>query len=274
MGLHISNRWSSLLMEATEGLLIVGLERSAKFSHKSLTDDRFIIGPHRESLTVDRFKSILTELKFPAEHTADSINLFGESNQIGLGFEQRNGVSSYRLYFEFFNRYKPDPQLNSGTLHIGCKWQCGSPGGLTVTRYFFAPLFDGNNSEQIIRAIFTSVNKRFVDDIVCAVERPIALILPKHRIITCAAEEGSCRNSFDVNLYSSGEKVNFIEMEVINIAKFLKIENKDTDRFLYESGSADLGHISSGLDAMNNPFFTLYFDDFTQMQEQKNSINK
>ena len=67
--------------------------------------------------------------------------------------------------------------------------------------------------------------------------------------------------------------MNFIEKELVSIAQFLKIENENIKRFLKENGDADLGHISSGLDAANNPFFTIYFDDFTQIMNQKTNSN-
>ncbi len=268
MGLYISNQWSSHLMEITNDLLIVGLERSVKFSHRSLNSDRFIIGPQHKSLTAELLKTILTGLKFPAEHISDALSWFTKSNQIGLGFEQKNGVSSYRLYFEFFDRYRPDPVMNCGMLHLGYKWCCSDPSDMFVTRYSYVPNFNGNNPGQVVRSMINTLNTIFVDEVVSLTERALAGIPPNKRIMTCAAEKSGCRNSFDVNVYSSKNRVNFVKDELRRIIDFFKIDRRELDAFLDKSGGAALGHISCGMDAMNNPFFTIYFDDFTPVINQ------
>lgn len=269
MGLCISDRWSSRLMEVISDLLIVGLERSVKLTHRSLNSDRFIIGPKHDSLTPERLEQILTELNFPVRYIPEVLSRLGESNQTGLGFEQLNGNATYRLYLEFFNGYKPDPSSNSGVLHVGYKWLCGNPVEMTVTRYSYTPLFHGDNHEQVVRKTLMTVNDSFVDEVVSAAERSLANIPCKHRIITSAKEDEGCRYSFDVNVYKSAKTVAFLEPELRNIARFFKIEKQLMNEFLNVTGNATLGHISSGVDAVHNPFFTVYFDDFTAIMKRK-----
>ena len=269
MGLYISNQWSSQLMEVTNDLLIIGLERSAKFSHRSLNSDRFIIGPQHKSLTADHLNFILAGLNFPKQFVPDALNWFSKSNQIGLGFEQNNGVSSYRLYFEFFDRYKPDPLLNSGVLHLGYKWHCDDPSKIKVTHYVFAPHFDGRNPEQVVRKTLFTVNESFTGDVVSATVKTFADVPAENRIMTCAAEDCGCRRSFDVNVYKSKKNLSFLKTELENISQFFRIEKTVLEKFLSESGNAVLGHISCGLDTNNNPFFTVYFDDFTTYLTQR-----
>lgn len=252
-------------MEITKDLLIIGIERSVKFSHRSLNSDRFIIGPQHKSLTADHLKLILTELNFPGQIVPQALECFAKSNQTGLGFEQNNGMSTYRLYFEFFDRFKGDLSANNGILHLGYKWSCDNPEQMSVTKYTFAPLFDGNNVEQTVRKILTNFSERFINDAVTATVKSFSDIPPKARIMTCASEERGCRNSFDINIYRSLKKVGYLRSEFESIAGFFKIEESAVKKFLDETSGASLGHISCGFDSMNNPFFTVYFDDLTSI---------
>lgn len=273
MGLYISNKWSLQLIDTIANLLIAGLERSAKFSHRSLTCDRFIIGPKQESFSSEQLHQILTGLNFPEEHIPDALNWFGKSNQTGIGFERNNSISSYRLYFEFFDRYRPEPVLNTGLIHLGYKWQCDNSANMKITRYSYASYFNGYNSEQIVRNVLITSNKEFCNTVVSAVKRTQEGTDPKLRIMTCASEEVGCRRSFDVNIYKSQKKVNFIQDELEKIARYFKIDQPVMEKFLQDSNEADLGHISCGTDTLNNPFFTVYFDDYTDFvkSNMKNS---
>jgi len=268
MGLFISNRWSSKLMETIDDLLIVGLERSAKFSHRNLTSDRFIIGPMHKSLTAEQLKFILTELKLPGPYLTDALEWFGKTNQIGLGFEQCNGVSTYRLYLEFFDRYTPDLVKSKGLLHLGYKWNCENPESVRVTRYSFAPFFNDNNPEQVVRKVLSNTNEKFTADVISAIWKSLADVSPDQWIMTCAEEDRGCRNSFDVNVYRGHKKLNLIKEELENISRYFRIDEMVMGKFIEESGDAALGHISCGRDAINNPFFTVYFDDFTSYIKQ------
>jgi hypothetical protein len=252
-------------MEITKDLLIIGLERSVKFSHRSINSDRFIIGPQHKSLTADHLKIILTGLNFPGQIVPQALECFTKSNQTGLGFEQNNGISSYRLYFEFFDRFKGDPSINNGILHLGYKWRCDDPEQMSVTKYTFAPLFDGNNVEQTVKKILATFSQSFVNDVVTATVKSLSDIPPKARIVTCASEERGCRNSFDINIYRSLKKVSYLRNELENIARFFKIEESAVKKFLDETSDASLGHISCGFDSINNPFFTVYFDDLSSI---------
>jgi hypothetical protein len=269
MGLHISNQWSSQLMDVLGDCTIAGLERSAKFSHRSLNDDRFIIGPHHKSFTVDRLQGILRGLRFPESHLSEAVGGFEKSNQCGLGFERNNGVSSYRFYLEFFDQYVPDPTLNRGVLHIGYKWLCDDPAKMIVTRYSYAPSFDGNNPERVIRDALIAMNGQFVDAVISAALKSTADIPPGNRIMTCASEATGCRRSFDVNVYKSKKKLDFIGPELEQIVRFFQIEQKILDTFLAESGYATIGHIAAGLNAVHDPFFTVYFDDYSDFAKQR-----
>ena len=107
------------------------------------------------------------------------------------------------------------------------------------------------------------MNKQLTDAVVAAALKSVADIPAGNRIMTCAAEATGCRRSFDVNVYKSGKKVRFIGDELGKIALFFHVSPPMLDTFLAESGDATLGHLSGGLDARNDPFFTMYFDDFT-----------
>lgn len=269
MGLYISNGWSSRLMDCIKDVAIAGLERSAKFSHKSLNPDRYIIGPEHKSFSERCFKKILAELSFPASSLSDVLNYFEKSNQSGFGFEQKNGVSSYRLYLEFFDRYEPEPSLNRGLIHLGYKWQCDDPAKITITRYSFAPFFTGNNTEQVIRTALGAINGNFIENVISAALKSVADISPKNRIITTASEEMGCRHSFDVNVYKSKKRLNSLAYELSNIACYFHIKLQELEMFLEESGNATLGHVAAGLNTTNDPFFTVYFDDFTDILKQR-----
>lgn len=269
MGMIISNKWSSRLIDLTKDLQIAGFERSAKLTHRNLNVERYIIGPKRDSLTVDQLEGILTKLDFPKQYLPQVLTQLNESNQCGLGFERKKRVSSYRLYFEFFDRYKSDPSLNNGILHIGYKWQCDDPARIVVTRYSFPRLFDGKNPEQIIRKIFVAADEDFVGNVVAAVHKTVADIPHRDRIMTYATEESGCRRSFDMNVYRGRKKMSFLKCELENIGAFFKIEDIVLTSFINETQNADVGHVSSGFDSSNNPFFTLYFDDLTPFLSDK-----
>lgn len=263
MSLFVSNKWSLQLFDSISNLQIAGLERSAKFSHRSLNCDRFIIGPKHEKLTSDLLTQILKNLNFPEKYLSEALTMFEKSNQEGLGFERNCSECSYRLYFEFFDRYKPEPILNTGLLHLGYKWQCDNSENIKKTSYSYAPFFSGENAEQIVCKTLMGVNKIFCNTVVSTTIKAVADVIPEYRIITCAFEDVGCRRSFDVNVYKSKKKVSFIKEELEKIAAFFKIEQQVLDNFYNDSCNADLGHISGGTDTMNNPFFTIYFDDYT-----------
>jgi hypothetical protein len=265
MGLYISNKWSSKLIEVTKDIEIVGLERSAKFSHKCLNDDRFIIGPKHGSFKEDLFLILLKKFQFPSEYLSDAVKLFYEANQIGIGFESKQQVSFYKLYFEFFNQQLVNHDIRNGTLHIGYKWKCDEPSSINITRYRYIPFFNGSNPENVIRQKMFAVNESFLKNVVLATNKVLATIEPKNRIMTYAHDENGCRNSFTVKMYKSKKKLSFIRLELEGIAKYFKISKKIVDSFFIRSGDAKLGHIAGGMNQMNDPFFTVYFDDFINL---------
>lgn len=264
MGLYISNEWSSRLIELTSDLVIAGLERSAKFTHNFLNSDRYIIGPQHKSLSEEKLQFILKKMNFPEKFLPGVLSGLSTSNQCGLGFERTNS-SSYRLYLEFFDRYKPDPLENKGLLHIGYKWQCDDPQKMRITRYSYAPFFNGQNAEQVVQRTLGVTNGTFIRNVVSAVTKSVVDTPVPNRIMTCATDESGCRRSFDVNVYRSGKKMHFLTDELENIGTFFKVDKPVLDSFIGETGSADIGHLSAGFNNVNDPFFTVYFDDLTPL---------
>ena len=115
-----------------------------------------------------------------------------------------------------------------------------------------------------------TANEKFIDSIVSATMKAVADIKPDNRVMTYAHDEKGCRNSFTAKIYKSKKGLNFIRAEVDQIACFFNIEQKLVNRFFENSGGAKLGHIAGGMNTMNDPFFTIYFDDLYDVLKKDN----
>jgi hypothetical protein len=72
-------------------------------------------------------------------------------------------------------------------------------------------------------------------------------------------EKGNPRNSFDINLYKSGVRIEEIKPFLVKLADYYDLDPQEFSVFCDQIASKRFGHLAGGLDREGRDFMTIYY---------------
>ena len=244
-----------------------GLERSAKFGDGEINEDRFLAIVHKDSLGPDAkagLARIARTLALPEAMLAMLSEHLGEAEIVHFGYEGGK-AGLYKIYVEFSGRVRRGLAKGAVTatelVHVAVKWRPDDPQSARVSRYFWPAEARG------VEAIRSRIGKLRPDGgTLPSVDAAFYMVeaalphCPEDRIFFMEVrEDGSPRQSFDINFYSAGLEVEAVEPAIRRLGNAYDIEPAKLDAFLSRIARQPLGHLSGGLGRNGQDFATLYF---------------
>ena len=245
-----------------------GYERSVKFTANSLIRNRYLLSLHKNVFSrqsTDALFGILHYLHAPESCIAEIRSALPGADVIHLGFEKQANIATYKLYLEHASRFRAamesDGQRGTQQLvHLAFKWRSGKAAKWVKTYY---------NCQHDLNdvGVIDGMQVVYADRASSIVAQTAVEILQKTLLQTDidelmfmqVHEEGNPRRSFDLNLYSAEMKVSDIAELLHKIANYFSIATDNWVRFIKDSSTEDLGHISGGIGRDGKEFLTVYF---------------
>lgn len=243
------------------------MEYSFKMTAKSLLNRRYLIGIEKSDISIIEMEEICEQMEMPSGYWKAFTEKTADANMFFLGYEENQSRRTHKAYLEFWKKVIEtvrDTPLKTEPLplHIGFKWDPADPKKRAISTYFCHPLlpvpgilkriaalYDGNddkNASRIIRKLVAQAADRIdLDDSFIYVE---------------VSEEESSRQSFDLNLYKAGMRVEDIRSSLSELFRHYAIEFHRWERFVDSIGDSLLGHISGGIGRNGQAFFTVYYE--------------
>jgi hypothetical protein len=188
----------------------------------------------------------------------------GEAEIVHFGYEGGK-AGLYKIYVEFSGRVRRGLAKGAVTatelVHVAVKWRPDDPQSARVSRYFWPAEARG------VAAIRNRLGKLHPDNgTLPSVDAAFDMIeaalphCPEDRIFFMEVrEDGSPRQSFDINFYSAGLDVEAVEPAIRRLGNAYDIEPAKLGAFLSRIARQPLGHLSGGLGRNGQDFATLYF---------------
>ena len=243
-----------------------GLERSIKFVTGNIYADRILLSIHADTLgesPVTRLKSILDETGFPASSIDQVLDLLPAAELIHFGFERNASGYLYKCYLENSVEYLTAVRRgvrSSALVYTAFKWEPGKTNGLRVSEYTGhagAELFTITNQiKEIYTENQTSSALAAILSIIEHVTEKNPQIMPMFMTVT---EAENPRFSFDLNLYDASLHLNDFHDEVFLVSEYFGVDQGAWTGHYSRIEHMVLGHLSGGIDAMGEEFFTIYF---------------
>lgn len=244
-----------------------GLERSAKLGDGNINEDRFLAILHKDSLGPDAragLGRIARQLALPEAMLDRLCQQLGEAEIVHFGYEGGK-AGLYKIYVEFSDRVRrglaKGAKAANELVHIAVKWRPDDPDSARESRYVWPA--EARGVEAIRQRLvglrsqagsFPSVDGAF--ELIEAARHHC----PDDRIFFMEVQEdGSPRQSFDINFYSAGLKVAAVADAVRRLGSAYDIAPAKLDEWLSRIADEPLGHLSGGIGKNGRDFATLYF---------------
>ena len=241
-------------------------ERSIQYQRSQIRAGRILAGYDLSlpsSLRQQEILELLQQLCFPTDQLHGFKEMLPCSHYLHLGFEPYDDSALYKVYLE------SDCERNAGNSIRYHAWkfmpfteQCYKT---TYSRLpFSSPL-------QLSQLLFThfrhaprdaSINpelRGMIQPFITIAERCSGDGKYEEFELLYAREDQSCRQSFDLNVYASGLKVEDMLEELLSMCKILGLDRERCLLSLQNCLAQPLGHLSLGYNRKNDPFFTLYY---------------
>ena len=239
-----------------------GFEKSFKLSAGNLQADRVILGVRTKLADRETVLEICQALGMPEPFRHEFEELLPESNTIGFGFEG----GAYKIYLEFWDklrhRVQRDPDnLTPELLFVGYKWAIDDPSRHALARYTCHPLLSIHGIRQQLSALYGAQAMPSLEAARQILDLAAARIPRDNSFVYVQAnEEGNPRNSFDLNFYKAGLRVDDLHPILSSLCERYAIPRSQLDQLSAQSSSRPFGHLSGGIGRDGQDFLTLYYE--------------
>ena len=246
-----------------------GHERSIKFRDQGLFGNRFLLTVGRDDLganPVDCVLDVCRRLEMPDDFLAQAAPLTRAATVIHFGFEEeREGREYYKVYFESaetFTRTMSSPAsiAEPFVLHHAFKWNAARRNEQVVARYVCHPRLARQAMLQRIADVYAGQQERTPWHLLCELVTAAARRVPDDQIMYLdVTEEGTQRQSFDVNFYRAGFAVGSVAPSLGRLAAHFRLSPPAVEAAFGSVLATRLGHIAGGVDRHGLDFLTIYF---------------
>jgi tryptophan 7-halogenase len=255
---------ADLLRRLVAGLGVTyGYERSLRLCHQAILPNRFLLSLSKNSLgerAHERVLGLCRQIRMPAEAMQTAAERLGAARFIHFGFEESASSCLYKLYLE--SRLPPDPPAGPDPilLHLAFKWDVSDPSRHVVSRYTWHP---GLSSDDILGRL-SQIYRHPRHERSMQIAREVVQ-LAKSRIdggelrYMEVDEPGTCRRSFDLNLYDCRLFLRDVEPLLMRICDHQDIAWRSFESLYRRIEAEPLGHLAGGVHRSAEGFFNLYF---------------
>ena len=245
-----------------------GYERSIKLRDQGMLENRFLLTVASDDLgaaAVDRVLDVCRRLEMPDEFLDAAARHAPAANMIHFGFEEeRDGRAFYKVYFERAAAFARAMASSSAgepfVLHDAFKWNAAQRGEQVVARYVCHPRLARQAMLQRIAGVYAGLGERTPWHVLCELVTAAARRVPDEQIMYLdVTEDGTDRQSFDVNVYRAGFAVRSVAPFLERLAAHFRLSGHAVDEAFAGVLARQLGHIAGGLDRHGRDFFTIYF---------------
>lgn len=244
----------------------VDFEQSFKLVPGHLFGNRFLLGINRRETEgrLDRRIALVCERIGMPQDLLDAFSrTLSEANHVYFGVEKDDRTLMLKAYLECRDRIEKDiggaPATGrSFPLFTGFKWDSAAPERHAVSHYAWYPALPV--AEMVERLRMTAGTRVELFDIARGiVERASEKASPEELQYLEVTEAGNPRQSFDLNIYKSGLR---LEQLLSSLLKALQHFAIPASRFepLYQNIKAEpFGHLAGGVDRGGRDFMTVYY---------------
>jgi hypothetical protein len=241
-------------------------ERSIQYQRNQIRAGRLLAGYDLSlpsSLKKQAILELLQQLCFPTDQLDDFEDMLPYSHYLHLGFEPYDDSALYKVYLESDCEGDPGNRIRyRAWKFMPFTHQC------YITAYTRLPFSSPDQLSQLLITHFRDVsrNASFESDLRGMI-KPFVTIAEqcsgdreyKDIELLHATEDQSLRQSFDMNIYASGLKVEDMLEDILSMCKILGLDRQRCLLSLRNCLALPLGHVSLGCNRKNDPFFTLYY---------------
>ncbi|WP_261842148.1 hypothetical protein [Aliamphritea ceti] len=247
-----------------------GYETSCKLVPGCALTERFLISIHKDAFVSLGLKELLPAevLKnVPADLWSWYDAGLPAADVVHFGFES-SAKPVLKLYLEstsaFYTGLKYDSR-NRIMVYDALKW--GAELTPVNSQYVCRPEQSEEVLEQTIVGCFP-VDQKEASQLAKGYLQQALKILPAKQLLMLEVEEqGSIRQSFDLNLYDLEQTVMQWADLIRDTWQLQQLDSQSLEMFLQTHGDKVLGHVSAGTGRDGQVFFTLYFGATEQVPE-------
>ncbi|RJR51574.1 MAG: hypothetical protein C4576_03515 [Desulfobacteraceae bacterium] len=244
-----------------------GYERSFKISEGTLSGKRFLLGIKISTIGTRPHEQIMAlchQLGMPEELLKEFEVCLAGANVVGFGFDEHQSRCACKTYLEFGenfrktiekNRRRPEPFV----FHKGFKWDASDQNRKAVATYTCTPFLSLKGLlERVANVLDPDRDARAFEparQIVLAASRKIS---GSDMLYMDVTEEGSPRQSFDLNLYRADLRMEEIHHILSDMCRSYAIPSEELDVVYDPVRSEMFGHLAGGIDREGKDFLTIY----------------
>jgi tryptophan halogenase len=236
-----------------------GHERSFRLIPGGILSNRFLLsvakgalGPRADAAVLE----LLSGLNVPADFLETIRRLLPAARFVHFGFEQDAQGAVYKLYLE---QQVPGRAPGPVLLHQAFKWNVADPARRVMSRYLWYPSLA---LEEIMGRVSNICGQ--ADPEPCEATQAL-LELARMRTVGGSirylevAEEGTSRQSFDLNLYDANLRIVDVEPLLAGVCRHYSVDQSLLQSLCDPIRASKLGHIAGGIHRDGRSFFTVYF---------------
>lgn len=257
------------LLELIKGLNIdYAFERSFKVAEKTLLPNRLLFGIYTNRIKENQQKKLLDicqQINMPEDFFEVFETKWHDSNAIGWAFEKIEDAIVYKVYLEFWDKWKRDVKdtpkgCDPFVVLLGFKWVASNRAKRSLARYTLHPLLTYEGMLERLSATYENDQYRSLFEIVKDFLRFASNKVTHDEIRYLeVTEENTPRKSFDINVYNAKLQLKEVYPLLQKIYQHYSIPDRDFHDLYNQFRTKIIGHLSGGVGRDGKDFLTVYY---------------
>jgi len=244
------------------------LERSFKISEKTLIPNRLLFGIYTNRIKENQYEKLLDicqQINMPEDFLEIFEAKWHDSNAIGWAFEKIEDEIVYKVYLEFWDKWKRDVRdtpkgCDPFVVLLGFKWVASNRAKSSLARYTLHPHLTYEGMLERLSATYETDRHRALFEIVRDFLGFASRKVPHDEIRYLeVTEENTPRKSFDINVYNAKLLLKQIYPLLQKIYQHYSIPAGEFHALYNLFRTKTVGHLSGGIGRDGKDFVTLYY---------------
>lgn len=261
----LSSEESIRLLSSIQDLGIrCGIEHSVRGDGVGLSEQRWLVSFVADELA-PRLSSLLQSWKFPL--ASFSITEYLKSaTHVHLGIEcTERGDTVRKVYFEDARVYeRKSSERCKEPVFRALKWHCQEGSDFFETKYYVRGFGNSYEAAEFCASCFDVVSVKQQSSINLMlwefIQHLMQTMFPARPKILEVSEDGTPRNSFDINLYDGLDTVMPLENVITEICEAFKFPVSVSQPLQRLAQTKKIGHLAGGIHRQDGQFLTIYYD--------------
>ena len=246
-----------------------GIERSIKLRHEGVSTNRFLLTVARDDIGVDASRRLLdacSRLDMSEEFQQAVTGYVTGANMFHFGYEEEHdGRAFYKVYLERGEQFAQamasrPPATDPFVLFHAFKWNITDRHEQVMARYTCHPRLGRTVLLQRVAAMYGDQAARAPWNLCSELVGAACQRIPERELLFLdVTEEGTDRQSFDVNFYRARLTVATVEPFVEPLGAHYRLGKDIVTDALAGLSNVRLGHLAGGVDRQGRDFLTIYF---------------